>query len=142
MRDSEIRHLQVNPEGVDWRPMSDINPTNPSPQGAHGTWVKVLRRPENGGGWTIITRHVPPPGKAIRIVARAASHEEVYRLRGGFQNAAGTERQEPGTYIFNPAGMLHGGLIREETVGLNFLHGDLDECLEYEFIDLEAKPEG
>jgi hypothetical protein len=38
--------------------------------------------------------------------------------------------------------MLHGGLIREETVGLNFLHGDLDECLEYEFIDLEAKPEG
>jgi len=38
--------------------------------------------------------------------------------------------------------MVHGGLIREKTVGHNFLHGDLDKYLEYEFIDLEAKPVG
>ena len=89
----------------------------------------------------IITRHVPPPGKAIRIVARATSYEEVYRLRGGFQNASGIRRQMPGIYIFNPAGMVHGGLVCEQTIGLNILHGNLDEYLEYRFVDLDDKSE-
>lgn len=132
---SEILKLAIQSSSVEWQPAHRIMPGIPEPEGPYGTWVKVLRRPSNGGGWTYMLRHLPPPGRAIRVLARATSHEEIFRLQGGFGGSPGASQSGAGMYVFNPAGLVHGGVVREESVALAHMHGDLDEVIEYQFID-------
>ena len=76
--------IKINPDDMPWEPASSIMPQIPPPSEDHGMWVKVLRRPSDGGGcWCYLMRVVPEPGKAIRVVARAESDEEVFFLSGG-----------------------------------------------------------
>jgi hypothetical protein len=132
-------HAKINPETLDWQPSNDIMPAIPAPEGEYGSWVKVLKRPTDGGDcWAYLSKTVPPPGKAYRIVARAESYEEVYFLGGGFTDRSGQLKQHPPMYVCNPPGLIHGGIVQEETVQFIHFHGDLDTIMEFEVLDATA----
>ena len=135
--------IKINPDELEWEGAHGIMPHLPEPDGDYGMWVKILRRPHaDGGCWCYLLRVVPEPGKAIRLVARAASDEEVYFLSGGFSDRSGTLKQFSPMYVCNPEGLVHGGIIREETTQFVHFHGGLDIPMEYEVLDLKDVPAG
>lgn len=125
--------INVDTPTLDWQPAQEVFPGYVI-EGAgseHGAFVKVLRRPEDGGGcWHVILKFSPPAGKAIRIVATAASDEEVFVL----QDASGHDRE--GSYSCNPAGLRHGQTATADLVALVHYHGDPDDIIRAELVEL------
>jgi hypothetical protein len=99
--------------------------------------LKVLSdRRSAGGGIAWLVKWMPPPGKLIKIVAKALSDEHVYTLEGGRATKAGTPVRAPGGYRLNPEGQVHGGLTATETVNLIVYRGEPDEIVSLEVIDV------
>lgn len=135
--------IKINPDELEWEPANSIMPQLPAPSGNAGMWVKILRRPsEDGGCWCYLLRVIPENGKAIRLVAKADSDEEVYFLNGGFTDRSGKLKQFSPMYVCNPEGMVHGGIIQEEVLQFVHFHGGLDIPMEYEVLDLADVPAG
>ena len=68
--------------------------------------LKVLsdRLRAEGGGIAWPARFLPPPGKLIKIVAKALSDEHVFNLEGGPATKAGAPTRASGGYTLNPTG--------------------------------------
>ena len=124
------RHTRIATNDLEWTPAHEVMPGF---QGlddtAAGVFVKVLRRPDDGGGcWHWLIRFVPPPGRAIRVTAVAESDEETfYFTKGGLECE--------GVYGCNPAGLRHGVTLTEETVALVHYHGEPDRIVRAEVVD-------
>ena len=123
--------ISVDTNEVAWRPAAEvfagyaIDIEEPDA----GIFVKVLRRPEEGGGcWHCLLRFNPPSGRAIRLTAVAQSDEELFMLTG----------DRAGHYGCNPKGLRHGQTITEDTTVLVHYHDGPDEILRAEVIDLGA----
>ena len=98
--------------------------------------LKVLSdRRSAGGGIAWLAKWTPPPGKLIKIVAKALSDEHVFNLEGGRATKAGTPTRAPGGYTLNPEGQPHSALTATETVNLIIYRGEPDEIVSLEVID-------
>ena len=98
--------------------------------------LKILsdRRAE-GGGIAWLAKFLPPPGKLIKIVARALSDEHVFNLEGGRVNKSGAPVRASGGYTLNPEGQPHSAIIGSETVSLVIYRGEPDEIGSLEVIE-------
>jgi len=100
--------------------------------------LKILsdRRGEAGGiAW--LGKFSPPPGKLIKIVAKALSDEHVFNLAGGRATKSGEPVRASGGYTLNPEGQPHSALIAEETISLVIYRGEPDEIVSLEVVDIE-----
>src|SRR5579872_4377494 len=111
-------------------------------QGRDVIQLKLLsdRRAE-GGGIAWLGRFSPPPGKLIKIVARALSDEHVFNLEGGRATKAGTPARGSGGFTLNSEGQPHSALIATETLSLVIYRGEPDEILSLEVVDIDAAAE-
>lgn len=98
--------------------------------------LKMLsdRRGE-GGGIAWLARFSPPPGKLIKIVAKALSDEHVFNLEGGRGTKSGEPARASGGYTLNSEGQPHSAFICTETVSLIVYRGEPDEILSLEVVD-------
>ena len=98
--------------------------------------LKILsdRRAE-GGGIAWLAKFLPPPGKLIKIVAKALSDEHVFNLEGGRVNKSGAPVRASGGYTLNPEGQPHSAIIGRETVSLVIYRGQPDEIVSLEVIE-------
>lgn len=98
--------------------------------------LKILsdRRAE-GGGIAWLAKFLPPPGKLIKIVAKALSDEHVFNLEGGRVNKSGAPVRASGGYTLNPEGQPHSAIIGSETVSLVIYRGEPDEIVSLEVIE-------
>jgi hypothetical protein len=98
--------------------------------------LKVLsdRRGE-GGGIAWLARFSPPPGKLIKIVAKALSDEHVFNLEGGRGTKSGEPARASGGYTLNSEGQPHSAFIATETVSLIVYRGEPDEIVSLEVVD-------
>ncbi|MGH9114318.1 MAG: hypothetical protein ACRDWW_00655 [Acidimicrobiales bacterium] len=132
--------IKLESGDMDWRPAHEVWPgyrMDTVPDGvdpsACGVFVKVLRKPDDGGGcWNALVRFRPPDGYALRITAVASSDEEVYIL----SDASGQARE--GTYTCNPEGLRHGNTFASDTVALLHYHGGPDDVSKIELVELSA----
>jgi hypothetical protein len=124
------RARTIDPNQLEWTPAGEVMPGFKALDDTDGgVFLKVLRRPEDGGGcWHWLIRFAPPAGRAIRVTAIAESDEEIFFL-------AGSEDGGAGPYGCNPAGLRHGVTITEETVALVHYHGAPDTILRAEVVD-------
>jgi hypothetical protein len=101
--------------------------------------LKVLsdRRAE-GGGIAWLGRFLPPPGKLIKIVAKALSDEHVFNLEGGRATKSGEPARSSGGYTLNPEGQPHSAFVGTETVSFVVYRGEPDEIVSLEIVDVEA----
>jgi hypothetical protein len=123
----------IDTTAVPWQPASDVFPGYcfEGLEPGYGAFVKVLRKPGDGGGcWQVLLRFAAPSGKALRLTATAASDEEAYIL----SDTSGHGRV--GAYSCNPAGLRHGQTIVGEVVALVHYHGDPDDIIRAEGLDL------
>jgi hypothetical protein len=129
--------LEVNTETMDWGPGSPIWGPDSIYRGRELVEMKVLsdRRAE-GGGIALMARFLPPPGKAIRIVAVARSEEHSFDLEGGRGNKSGAQLRFPGSYAMNATGNPHSAIIAVETVALIVYSGEPDEIRSMDVIDI------
>lgn len=92
-------------------------------------FLKVLRRPGDGGGcWCALLRFRPPAGRAIRVTAVAASDEEVVVLSDGSGGRSAT-------FSCNPEGLRHGNTFAADTTAFVHYHGEPDEVLRMELVE-------
>lgn len=114
-----MARIKLHLDELSWEPADTVWPDYrlggiraTDPEGS-GIFVKVLRRPSDGGGcWCALLRFAPPPGRAIRLTAVAASDEEVLVLPGG----PGTpDAAAIGPFTCNPEGLRHGNTFTAET---------------------------
>ena len=148
-----MTRIKLDTEELDWQPAHEVWPSYRiegldagAPDGGSrtdgedyrpGVFLKVLRRPSDGGGcWCALLRFSPPPGKAIRVKAIAASDEEVFIL----SDASGEAR--PGVFSCNPKGLRHGNTFAGDTIAYVHYHGDPDQILGIELIELSKAPSG
>lgn len=98
--------------------------------------LKVLSdNRENGRGIAWLARFSPPPGKLIKIVAKALSDEHVFNLEGGRTTKSGEPAKSSGGYTLNPKGQPHSAFLATETVSLVIYRGEPDEIVSLEVID-------
>jgi hypothetical protein len=133
-----MNRIKVDPNDLAWRPAHEVWPeyrleganSGSDPYGA-GIFVKVLRRPDDGGGcWCVLLRFTPPPEKAIRVTAVASSDEEVLILSDQ------SETDRSGSFTCNPAGLRHGNTFTGETVAFVHYHAEPDQVLKAELVEL------
>jgi len=133
-----MNRIKVDTDGLSWQPAHEVWPwhrlagidASAAPP-APGVFVKVLCRPEDGGGcWCALLRFVPPAGRAIRISAVAASDEEVFIL---FDSS---DRDRSGSFTCNPDGLRHGNTFVADTIAFVHYHGQPDQVLKLEMTDL------
>jgi hypothetical protein len=88
----------------------------------------------------VISRYTAPPGKAWKIVGKAPKlGEEVYILEGAYYSAAGRIVAEPGTFMFNAPGAVHGGISCDLALLIHCCTGEPDELLSVSLIEFEPK---
>lgn len=98
--------------------------------------LKVLSdNREKGGGIAWLARFAPPPGKLIKIVAKALSDEHVFNLEGGRGTKTGEPARASGGYTLNPEGQPHSAFIGQETVSLVIYRGEPDEIISLEVVE-------
>jgi hypothetical protein len=104
--------------------------------------LKILsdRRTE-GGSIAWLAKFPPPPGKLIKIVAKALSDEHVFNLEGGRTTKSGMPTRSSGGYTLNPKGQPHSALIGAETVSLVIYRGEPDEVMSLE-VNEATQPSG
>jgi hypothetical protein len=124
------RRTHLATTDLEWARASDVMPGFAALDDTDaGVFVKVLRRPDDGGDcWHWLIRFVPPEGRAIRVTAVAESDEETFY----FTNP-GPECE--GVYGCNPAGLRHGVTLTEETVALVHYHGAPDRIVRAEIVE-------
>lgn len=130
-----MTRIKLDTNELDWQPAHEVWPSyridGLQDESRHGVFLKVLRRPSDGGGcWCALLRFSPPPGKAIRVKAIAASDEEVFILSDGSGQA------RPGAFSCNPKGLRHGNTFAGDTIAYVHYHGDPDEILGIQLIEL------
>jgi len=105
-------------------------------QGRDIVRLKLLsdRRGE-GGGIAWIVNFQPPPGKLIKIVAKALSDEHVFNLEGGRTTKSGEPAKSSGGYTLNPTGQPHSAFIAAETTALVIYTGEPDEIVSMLVVD-------
>lgn len=119
---------RVNTETMEWAPGSPIYGADAVYQGKELVQLKHLSdRRADGGGIAFIVRFLPPPGKAIKIVAVARSDEHVFNLKGGQGTKSGRKLRFSGDYALNPAGQPHSAFVSVETQALVVYAGEPDE---------------
>src|SRR5215471_10440015 len=70
--------------------------------------IKLLSdRRREGGGIAWLNKFSPPPGKLIKIVAKALSDEHVFNLKFGRATKSGEPVRASGGYTLNPEGQPH-----------------------------------
>jgi hypothetical protein len=108
-------------------------------EGTEIVQLKVLsdRRLE-GGGIAWLAKFSPPPGKLIKIVAKALSDEHVFNLEGGRVTKSRVPTRASGGYTLNPEGQPHSALIGNETISLVIYRGEPDEIVSLEVVDVAA----
>lgn len=133
-----MNRIKVGTDDLPWQAAQEVWPGyrfgdfegSAAPPGP-GVFVKVLRRPEDGGGcWCALLRFLPPEGRAIRVRAIAASDEEVFIVFDG----SGNDRS--GSFTCNPEGLRHGNTFVADTIAFVHYHGQPDEVLGIEVTDL------
>jgi hypothetical protein len=129
------KRTQIDTGTIDWVPageiLADYHVDTGSPD--TGVFLKVLRRPEDGGGcWHWLIRFTPPAGRGIRITAVAESDEEIFFLRDE------SPESRTGVYACNEAGLRHGITVTGETVALVHYHGAPDRILRAEVVELQG----
>jgi hypothetical protein len=98
--------------------------------------LKVLSdRRGDGGGIAWLARFSPPPGKLIKIVAKALSDEHVFNLEGGRGTKSGEPARASGGYTLNSEGQPHSAFIGTETISLIVYRGEPDEIVSLEVVD-------
>ena len=98
--------------------------------------LKVLSdRRGDGGGIAWLARFSPPPGKLIKIVAKALSDEHVFNLEGGRGTKSGEPARASGGYTLNSEGQPHSAFIGTETVSLIVYRGEPDEIVSLEVVE-------
>jgi len=98
--------------------------------------LKVLSdRRNEGGGIAWLARFSPPPGKLIKIVAKALSDEHVFNLEGGRGTKSGEPARASGDYTLNCEGQPHSAFIGTETVSLIIYRGEPDAIVSLELVD-------
>jgi hypothetical protein len=124
---------------IEWQPGSAYRGQDMVYQGQEVFFRKVLcDRRKEGGGFAVLTRVCPPPGKVVKTVAVARSEEHIFRLRGGRVNKSGKATQTHGNaYTLNPTGHPHSSMIASETISLVIYSGEPDDVKSIEFVDLE-----
>ena len=130
-------HVDYN--AMDWASAVPFYGKGAVHEGKDIVQLKILsdRRPE-GGGIAWLAKFSPPPGKLIKIVATALSDEHVFNLEGGRVTKGGRPVRSSGGYTLNPKGQPHSAFIGAEAVSLVIYHGEPDEILSMEVIDVEA----
>ena len=128
-------HVEI--ESIEWMPGTPFYGPAAVYDGKDIVQLKILsdRRPE-GGGIAWLARFSPPPGKLIK--ATALSDEHVFNLEGGRVTKDGRPVRSSGGYTLNPKGQPHSAFIRAEAVSLVVYHGEPDEILSMEVVDVEA----
>ena len=100
--------------------------------------LKVLSdRREEGGGIAWLAKFSPPPGKMIKIVAKALSDEHVFNLEGGRATKSGAPARGAGGYRLNTEGQPHSAMIAVESVSLVIYRGEPDEVVSLQVVDIE-----
>ena|ERR1051326_383948 len=124
---------------IEWQPGSAYRGQDMVYQGQEVFFRKVLcDRRKEGGGFAVLTKVCPPPGKVVKTVAVARSEEHIFRLRGGRVNKSGKATQTHGNaYTLNPTGHPHSSMIASETISLVIYSGETDDVKSIEFVDLE-----
>lgn len=123
--------ISLDTDEMEWQPAGEVfsGYALDSDDPNAGIFVKVLRRPEDGGGcWHCLLRFRPPAGQAIRITAVTQSDEELFMLSG----------DRAGRYGCNPKGLRHGQTITEDTTALVHYHDAPDDVLRVEVVDFGA----
>jgi hypothetical protein len=126
----------VDVANADWTPGLPFYGPGAVYDGRDIVQLKVLsdRRAE-GGGIAWLVRFSPPPGKLIKIVAKALSDEHVFNLEGGRGTKSGGPARASGGYTLNPEGQPHSAFIGQETVGLVIYRGEPDEIVSLEVVE-------
>ena len=98
--------------------------------------LKILSdRRDAGGGIAWIVNFTPPPGKLIKIVAKALSDEHVFSLTGGRSTKSGEPAKSSGGYTLNPTGQPHSAFIAADTTTLVIYTGEPDEIVSLGVVD-------
>jgi len=126
-------HLDTN--AMEWVPageiLADYHVETDSPD--TGVFLKVLRRPQDGGDcWHWLIRFAPPVGRGIRIAAVAESDEEIFFLRDE------SPEGRAGVYACNEAGLRHGVTVTGEAVALVHYHAAPDRILRAEVVEVQG----
>ena len=101
--------------------------------------IKLLSdRRKEGGGIAWLSKFSPPPGKIIKIVAKALSDEHVYNLKFGRATKSGEPVRASGGYTLNPEGQPHSAFIGSESISLVIYRGEPDEIVSLEVVDIAA----
>jgi len=128
----------VDPAQAEWTSATPFYGPGAVYDGREIIKLKVLsdRRAE-GGGIAWLMRFSPPPGKLIKIVAKALSDEHVFSLEGGRATKSGEPAKSSGGYTLNPKGQPHSAFIAAETESLVIYRGEPDEIVSLEVVDAE-----
>ena len=101
--------------------------------------IKLLSdRRKEGGGIAWLSKFSPPPGKIIKIVAKALSDEHVFNLKFGRATKSGEPVRASGGYKLNPEGQPHSAFIGSESISLVIYRGEPDEIVSLEVVDIAA----
>ena len=131
-----MHSLRVEPDKAEWT--SGIPFYGPAAvyDGRDIVQLKILSdRRKEGGGIAWLAKFSPPPGKLIKIVARALSDEHVFALQGGRTTKSGEPTRVSGGYSLNTKGQPHSAFIGTETVSLIIYRGEPDEIISMEVVD-------
>ena len=93
-------------------------------------------RPPKRIAW--LNKFSPPPGKLIKIVAKALSDEHVFNLKFGRATKSGEPVRASGGYTLNPEGQPHSAFIGSESISLVIYRGEPDEIVSLEVVDIAA----
>ncbi len=131
--------IHVDVDNAEWTSGVPFYGPNAVHQGKDIIQLKVLsdRRGE-GGGIAWLARFSPPPGRLIKIVARARSDEHVFNLEGGRTTKSGEPVRHSGGYTLNPTGQPHSAFIGADTTSLVIYTGEPDEIVSMEVVDAAA----
>ena len=131
-----MHSIRVEPDKAEWT--SGIPFYGPAAvyDGRDIVQLKILSdRRKEGGGIAWLAKFSPPPGKLIKIVARALSDEHVFALQGGRTTKSGEPTRVSGGYSLNTKGQPHSAFIGTETVSLIIYRGEPDEIISMEVVD-------
>jgi hypothetical protein len=129
----------VDLDSIEWTPGLAYKGPDALYQGQEVFYRKVLSdRRQEGGGFAVLSKICPPPGKMVKTVAVARSEEHVFNLRGGRVNKSGKPIEAPGdSYTLNPTGQPHSAMIATENIALVIYSGETDDVKSVEIVDIE-----
>ncbi|HVZ09820.1 MAG TPA: hypothetical protein VHC04_18040 [Rhodopila sp.] len=133
----QMATVRIDPDTVAWTSAVPFYGPGAVHDGVDLIQLKILSdRRREGGGITWIVRFQPPPGKLIKVVAKALSDEHVFNLAGGRGTKSGTPARSSGAYSLNTEGQPHSAMIAQETESLIIYTGEPDQVLSVDLCDI------